>query len=69
MNIDKKIGWSIDITNKNATHYYIDGLSLCKKAKVKFHMDKFHPEKNFSMILGFTCSLCSKKLEIKDGNK
>ena len=61
MSVDK-IGWSIDVTNKNATHYYKDGVSLCKLAKVKFHMDKFHPEKDFSMILGFTCTKCHKIL-------
>jgi len=55
-------GWSIDTTSGNATHYYKDGLSLCKKKKVKFHMDKFHPQKDFTQILGFTCKLCSKKL-------
>ena len=65
--LNKKIGWAIDITNKNATHYYIDGVSLCKKSNVKFHMDKFHPEKEFSMILGYTCSICYKK--IVDENK
>ncbi len=58
-----KEGWSIDITSKKATHYYKDGVSLCKKANQKFFMDKFHKSSDYSQVLGSVCSLCQKKLD------
>jgi hypothetical protein len=61
-NINKE-GWSIDIGNKRATHYYKDGVSLCKKEHLKFYMDKFSKDPNFSQVLGKVCSICQKKLK------
>jgi len=58
-----KEGWSIDITNKNATHYYREGISLCGKATQKFYMDKFEKSVDYSQVLGFSCRFCYKKLK------
>jgi len=61
-------GWSIDITNKRATHYYKNGVSLCGKEIEKFYMDNFNKSIEYSQVLGFHCILCEKKLR-KDANK
>lgn len=58
-----KEGWSIDVTNKKATHYYKDGVSLCGKEHQKFYMDKFDTSVDYTVLLGYTCSLCHKKLK------
>jgi len=64
MNNDKE-GWAIDITNKKATHYYKDGVSLCKREAQKFFMYNFDKDKNYTQVLGSVCSLCQKKLNKK----
>ena len=56
-------GWSIDITNKKATHYYKDGTSLCKKETQKFYMENFDKSVDYTQILGSVCTLCHKKLK------
>lgn len=61
MSVEKE-GWSIDVTSKNVTHYYKDGISLCGRKRLLFHMDKFDKSKDYSQILGFNCELCLKKL-------
>jgi hypothetical protein len=58
-----KEGWSIDITNKRATHYYRNGVSLCGKETQKFYMGNFDKSIEYSQILGSVCSLCEKKLK------
>lgn len=55
-------GWSIDVTSSNVTHYYKDGISLCKRKKIKFYMDKFHKTNDYSQVLGYHCQICEKKL-------
>jgi len=52
-----KEGWSIDITNKRATHYYKNGTSLCGKQRQKFYMDNFDKSIEYSQILGSVCSI------------
>lgn len=64
-----KEGWGVDVTNKKATHYYKDGVSLCGKERQKFYMDKFDTRENYTMLLGYTCSLCQKKLKSLYDNK
>jgi hypothetical protein len=66
--METKEGWSIDVSSSNYTHYYRDGISLCKRKIVKPFMDKFHNEKDYSQVLGYVCSLCEKKLK-QDANK
>jgi hypothetical protein len=58
----KNEGWAIDITSKNATHYYKNGISLCNKTTEKFYMSNFDKLKDYTQILGNVCSLCQKKL-------
>ena len=58
-----KEGWSIDVTNKKATHYYRNGVSLCGKETQKFYMDKFDKSPDYSQVLGYVCSFCHKKLK------
>jgi len=55
-------GWALDITTKNTTHYYRDGISLCKKAKLKHFMKMY--DKNYvgSFFTG-ECSICAKKIK------
>ena len=60
-------GWSIDVTRRSVTHYYKDGKSLCGRKLLEFHMDKFDKSTNYSQVLGYTCTLCYKKL--KDATK
>jgi hypothetical protein len=62
---EPKEGWSIDITSSRSTHYYRDGVSLCKKQTVKFHMDKFDADPEYTQILGNVCTLCQKKLKLE----
>lgn len=58
-----KEGWSIDITNKKATHYYRGGVSLCGKETQKFYMDNFDTNIDYTQILGSICSFCHRKLK------
>jgi hypothetical protein len=60
-----KEGWSIDVTNKKATHYYKNGVSLCGKETQKFHLNNFDKSLDYSQVLGFVCSFCHKKLKTK----
>lgn len=59
----EKEGWAIDVCSKNVTHYYKDGKSLCKRKLDKEYFDRYHKEKDFSVILGFVCTLCQKKVK------
>ena len=61
-----KEGWSIDITSKKATHYYKDGVSLCKRKVVEFYMDNFDKDPDYSQVLGSVCQFCQKKLKKAD---
>lgn len=54
-------GWAIDVTNKNHTHYYKDGKSLCGRALDKEFFNGYDNSDTFSGILGYTCSICEKK--------
>jgi hypothetical protein len=58
----EKEGWSIDITSSNVTHYYKDGVSLCKRKLLQFYMDKFDKSIDYSQILGKNCTNCYIKL-------
>jgi hypothetical protein len=60
---NKEEGWSLDITSSNHTHYYINGLSLCKRKRLKPFMKVFDKDKNYSQVLGFVCSICEKKIK------
>jgi hypothetical protein len=55
-----KEGWSVDVTNKRATHYYKEGVSLCGKDTQKFYMTKFDKSTDYTQILGSVCNLCEK---------
>ena len=59
----EKEGWSIDITSSNVTHYYKDGVSLCKRKLLQFYMDKFDKSIDYSQILGKNCTNCYIKLK------
>jgi hypothetical protein len=60
---NKEEGWSIDISSSNHTHYYRNGLSLCKRKILKPFMNVFDTDKNYSQVLGFICSICEKKIK------
>jgi len=62
MESNNKKGWSIDITSKNVTHYYENGLSLCKRKEAQPFMNRFHDEKDYTQVLGSVCTICYKKL-------
>jgi hypothetical protein len=57
-----KEGWAIDVASKNRNHYYKDGVSLCGKATQKEYMTGFNKSKDFSVVLGYNCSICEKKI-------
>ncbi len=63
-NMDNE-GWSIDITKKGAVHYYKNGMSLCGKKILREYMKHFDSRPNFSAVLGYPCSICSKKINKK----
>jgi hypothetical protein len=65
MDIKDNEGWAIDICSKNVTHYYKDGVSLCKRKLAKDYFDRYHKEKDYSQVLGFVCTNCQKKLNKK----
>ena len=56
-----KEGWAVDITSSNATHYYKDGISLCKKKIAQPFFSNYDKDKDYSQVLGYVCSLCRKK--------
>jgi len=55
-----KEGWAIDVASRNHTHYYKDGKSLCNKKIAKDYF-KYTKTKEFTQVLGFTCTLCKNK--------
>jgi len=54
-----KEGWADDITTRNRVHYYKDGVSLCNKAKQKFHMTIYRD--GIGSKWNYDCSICVKK--------
>jgi len=57
-------GWSIDISTRGREHYYINGVSLCKKVNLKFFMKTFTHEKG-SKWTGQCAICCKKQLKLK----
>jgi hypothetical protein len=62
-NMESNEGWSVDVTNKKATHYYKDGKSLCGKELQKHHMNIFDKSIDYSQVLGYRCTICYNRLK------
>lgn len=56
----KRQGWSTDITKRGVDHYYLDGISLCGKARDNFHLKHFDPNPLRYSHSG-CCLICLKK--------
>ena len=62
MNVPVKGGWSGDISapHSEKTHYYVDGVALCGKRKLKPYMN-LHGSHSIGSIQAKQCSICIKK--------